>query len=109
MNVLQRLKTRTGADDSETGILMDCLESAANAINARRYPYGDWPTNECGEVTVEPRYQDLQVRIALDMYNRIGAEGETSHTENGIGRWYDGSWIARELLEEITPVCGVVK
>lgn len=108
MNVLQRLKVRTGADDSELDILNDCLESAANAINARRYPYGDWPT-ENDEVTVEPRYQDLQVRIALDMYNRIGAEGETSHKENGIGRWYDGSWIAKELLEEITPVCGVIK
>lgn len=108
MDALKRLKIRTGADDYETGLLLDCLESAANAINARRYPYGDWPTNECGEVAVEPRYQDLQYRIALEIYQRIGAEGEQSHSENGISRVYDGSWISSKLLEEVTPKCGVV-
>lgn len=107
MSVLERLKNRTGETDKN--LLLDCLISATNAINARRYPFGNSRTDGCDDITVEPQYRDLQYRIALDMYNRIGAEGETSHTENGIGRWYDGSWIARELLEEVTPRCGVTK
>ena len=107
MNVLQRLKDRTGAGNDETALLMDCMESAANAINARRYPYGNWQT-ENDEVTVDSQYQDLQYRIALEIYQRIGAEGEQGHTENGISRVYDGSWISSKLLEEVTPMCGVV-
>lgn len=107
MDVLQRLKDRTGASNDETTLLEDCITSATHAINARRYPYGNWPT-ENDEVTVDPQYQDLQYRIALEIYQRIGAEGEQGHTENGISRVYDGSWISAKLLEEITPMCGVV-
>lgn len=29
-----------------------------------------------------------------EVYARAGAEGQTSHTENGITRMYDGSWIS---------------
>lgn len=60
------------------------------------------------ETYVEPRYEDLQFRIALDLYNKIGAEGENVHTENGISRSYESSWISAELLEEIAPYCGVL-
>lgn len=105
MSVLERLKNRTGETDKN--LLLDCLISAANAINARRYPFGDSRTGECSD-TVDPQYQDLQYRIALEIYQRIGAEGEQSHSENGISRVYDGSWISSKLLEEVTPMCGVI-
>lgn len=107
MDVLKRLKNRT--KEADIGLLMDCMESAASAIMSRRFPYGGYPTTECGEPIVETQYQDLQYRIALDIYNRIGAEGETAHSENGISRSYDGSWISNKLLEEIVPKCGVSK
>lgn len=29
-----------------------------------------------------------------EVYARAGAEGQTSHSENGISRSYDGSWIS---------------
>ena len=67
MDNLARLKLRTGEPDE--AILEDCLESAKSAILARRYPYGEWPDE------LESRYLDLQFRCAMDLYNRIGAEG----------------------------------
>ena len=100
MDNLARLKLRTGEPDE--AILEDCLESARSAIMARRYPYQEWPDE------LESRYLDLQFRCAMDLYNRIGGEGELSHSENGISRSYESSWISESLLQEVTPVAKVV-
>ena len=101
MDMLQRLVARTGEED--TALLLDLMETAKAAILNRRFPYSDeWPDE------VEPRYADLQYRMALDLYNKIGAEGELTHSENGIGRSYDGSWISAQLLAEVVPLAGVV-
>lgn len=100
MDSFERLKRRTGEQDS--ALLEDLLESAKSAILARRFPYGDWPDE------LEVRYQDLQIRIALDLYNKMGAEGELNHSENGISRGYQSSWISEQLLQEVTPVVMVV-
>ena len=100
MDNLERLKLRTGEPDE--AILEDCLESARSAIMARRYPYQEWPDE------LESRYLDLQFRCAMDLYNRIGAENEVAHSENGISRTYESSWISESLLQEVTPVAKVV-
>lgn len=100
MDNLDRLKLRTGETDE--ALLLDCLESAKSAIMARRYPYEEWPEE------LESRYLDLQFRCAMDLYNKIGAEGETSHSENGVDRGYESSWISESLLREVTPVVKVV-
>lgn len=107
MDNLERLKLRTDEDNDD--ILSDCLETAKNAILSRRYPFQEWPTDDDGNVTLEARYTDLQFRIALDLYNKQGAEGETAHNENGISRTYESSWISEQLLSEVTPYCGVVE
>lgn len=33
-----------------------------------------------------------------DIYAKAGAEGQTSHLENGISRSYDSAWITFDLL-----------
>ena len=78
------------------------LETAKSAINARRYPFGDVPEE------LERRYENLQIRIAVELYNKSGAEGETSHSENGISRAYSSAWISEELLSEVTPKAGIL-
>lgn len=78
------------------------LETAKSAINARRYPFGEPPDE------LERRYNNLQLRIAVELYNKQGAEGETSHSENGISRSYSSAWISEELLSEITPKAGIL-
>ena len=100
MTLLERLAKRT--DEADEAVLEDMMESAKSIILGRRFPYGDWPDE------VEPRYQDLQLRIAEDMYNRIGASGQVAHSENGISRTWGAEWVSEELLNEITPVVGVV-
>ena len=97
---LERLKLRTSELDES--FLNDCLESAKNAILARRYPFGQ-------SSVLEKRFEDLQFRIALDLYNKIGAEGQLTHSENGASRTWESSWISKQLLMEVTPLVGVPK
>lgn len=121
MDILERLTLRLTEDgiEPDEDILEDCIETAKNVILDRRYPMSDWPTREVvvtdegtGEETtitetyVEDRYLDLQFRMAMDLYNKIGWEGETSHSENGVSRVAESSWISQSLLNEIVPYVG---
>lgn len=105
VELLARLKLRTGETNDD--LLMDYILSAKYAINSRRFPYREWPVDDQGNTYVEERYRDLQMRIALDLYNKSGAEGELSHSENGIGRTYESSWISEQLLSEVTPLARI--
>ena len=101
MTQLERLKIRITekVDDKE---LEDILESAKAVIMSRRFPFGEQPTE------IEDKYKDLQIRIAVEMFNKRGAEGETAHSENGVSRSYSSASVSEELLREITPKVGVV-
>ena len=101
MTQLERLKIRI-AGATNNAELEDILESAKAVILSRRFPFGDYPED------IEPRYKDLQIRIAVEMFNKRGAEGETSHSENGISRSYASANVSEDLLREITPKAGVV-
>ena len=109
MDILERLQLRLTDDGvaPDDDILTDCIESAKNAILSRRFPLMDWPTDDNGDTFVEDRYKDLQFRIAMDLYNKIGAEGEMTHSENGISRTFESSWISEQLLSEVVPFVGV--
>lgn len=98
MTDIERLKIRT--EESDTRILYELLESAENIIISRRFPFG-------GEnAAFEERYRDLKIRIAEDMYNRLGASGQLSHSENGIDRKWSSEWVSEQLLNEIIPKVG---
>ena len=101
MTRLERLKIRITENASDME-LEDLLESAKAVILSRRFPFGEWPEE------IEAKYKDLQIRIATEMYNKIGAEGQTSHSENGVSRTYASASVSEELLREITPKGGVV-
>jgi hypothetical protein len=53
---------------------------------------------------VEPKYLTHQIKIAVELYNRQGAEGQISHSENGISRMYEKADISPSLLAQITPM-----
>ena len=101
MTQLERLKIRITekVNDSE---LEDILESAKAVILSRRFPFGEQSAE------IEDRYKDLQIRIAVEMFNKRGAEGETAHSENGVSRTYSSASVSEELLREVTPKAGVV-
>lgn len=101
MTQLERLKIRIPEITNDVE-LEDLLESARAVILSRRFPFKDHPPD------IEDRYKDLQIRIAVEMFNKRGAEGEVSHSENGVSRTYSGAGVSEELLREITPKVGVV-
>lgn len=101
MTQLERLKIRITENATDVE-LEDILESAKAVILSRRFPFGEQPTE------IEERYKDLQIRIAVEMFNKRGAEGEAAHSENGISRTYSSASVSEELLREITPKAGVV-
>lgn len=106
MDILERLKLRVtdpGAPEPDDNVLEACLDEAKAEIMSRRFPFGEWPDE------IEPQYVTLQIRIAIEIYDRIGMEGEKDHTENGISRKFESSTVSSRLLEQITPYCGVVQ
>ena len=83
-------------------ILTHYLTIAGQKILNRAYPYDD---------TVEEvprRYGVLQCEIAAYLLNKRGAEGEVSHSENGISRTYENADVPESMLRDVIPHCGVV-
>lgn len=77
------------------------LSIAADRILRRRYPFGTT------ETTVPAEYEVTQCELAARMINRMGAEGQTGHSENGVSRSWDTADDA-DVLSRITPFAGVV-
>lgn len=95
------LKAMVGSSDADE-VLSTYLLLAGKKVIARAYPYD----NSVEKVPVE--YETIQLEIAAYMLNKRGAEGETSHDENGIKRTYENADVPSSLLKAITPMVGVV-
>ena len=80
------------SDTSQDTICSIYLEDSANLICDIR-----------NSSTVEDRYLITQVKIAIELYNKQGVEGQLMHSENGITRTYEHSGISKSLLDEIIP------
>ncbi len=83
-------------------ILRSYLIIAAQKILNRAYPYDTTVTE------VPTRYEVLQCEIAAYLLNKRGAEGETSHSENGISRTYENADIPESLMSNVIPHCGLL-
>lgn len=91
MNQLEKLKRLLNEQENDD-LLELYLEDAKNIICELRYTY-----------EVEPQYLSTQLKIAMELYSKSGAEGQTSHSENGISRTYEAADISPSLLSNITP------
>ena len=101
VEMLAALKAMNGGYDTDE-VLSAYLKLAGAKIIAKAYPY----KNDVTEVPSQYHY--LQVEIAAYMLNKRGAEGQTSHTENGITRQYESGDVPASMLKVITPYCGVI-
>ena len=99
---LTLLKAMVGESDTEE-VLLAYLDIAGSKILNRAYPYGT------EETEVPSRYEFLQCEIASYLLNKRGAEGQTSHSENGISRSYESADVPESLLGAITPMAGVIR
>jgi len=98
---LQLLKAMVGESDTEE-VLLTYLNIAGHKIINRAYPYGTDDTE------VPTRYDFLQCEIAAYLLNKRGAEGQISHSENGISRSYESADVPESLLGAVTPRVGVL-
>ena len=90
-------------DETDEDVLSTYLTLAGSKIIAKAYPYND-------DVTEVPaKYHTLQIEIAAYMLNKRGAEGQLSHSENGISRSYESADVPASMLKTVTPFCGVIK
>lgn len=96
---LKMLEHLTG--ETEQDVLSTYLFLAKGVVLSRAYPYG-------GSEEVPTQYDSTQVEIAAYMLNKRGAEGEITHTENGVSRQYEDGDIPPSLLRRIVPMAGVL-
>ena len=99
LDQLKSLLDISGTD--EDAMLLTLLSISAQKILDRAYPYDTTVTE------VPTRYETKQVEIAVYLYNKRGAEGQTSHSENGINRTYESADVPESLMRGITPYVGV--
>lgn len=91
------------SEETNDAVISAFLAMAGDAV----YHYCDpYKTHTIVQVLAE--YGGAQARIAADWLNKRGADGQLSHSENGISRTYEAGDIPPSILRELTPYCGVV-
>lgn len=101
-DMLDRMKAIIGQgvmDVDNDALLSSYLDIAAEKILNRRYPFG-----RPRSATVEPQYQQIQLEIAVFLFNKRGIEGESLHSENGVSRSFGmDTDVPAGLLMQVTP------
>lgn len=97
---ISMVKAMTGEADEAT--VLAYLNIAGSKICRKAYPFAET------EMNVPPKYEYTQVEIAVYLLNKRGAEGETSHSENGISRTYENADIPASLMREIVPMASTI-
>ena len=97
LSMLRVMVGQPNEGDWSDDVLLSYLNIAGQKIINRAYPYDDTVTE------VPRRYGYLQCDIATYLLNKRGAEGQTSHSENGISRGYASADVPEAMLSEIVP------
>lgn len=100
---IKRLAVLISPDTADTELLSVLVEQSEGIVLNRRYPFGV-PEG----TTVPALYETIQLRIAVELFSKMGAEGQVAHNENGINRTYEAADVSPSLLKHIVPVCGSV-
>lgn len=95
---------RTFIPNEEDALLNAYLNMAESKILNKMYPFGI-PDDVSG---VPDRYFQTQINIAIYLYSKRGAEGETQHDENGINRAYESADVPKSMLKEVHSFVGVI-
>ena len=92
----------SGTDTSKDEVISIYLSMAENRVVKKRYPFG--ATDLQKAATLET-YSENVDSLYVILYNKIGAEGENSHSDNGTNRSYYDEEIP---LRDIVPVVKIV-
>lgn len=100
---LNRLAVLISPDTASDDLLSFLLDQAEGIVLNRRYPFG-----VPEDATVPRAYEQIQLRIAVELFSKMGAEGQTQHQENGVTRHYEAGDVSPSLLKQITPMVGSI-
>ena len=100
---IARFEVLISPDTASTELLQNLLWQAEGIVLNRRYPFGS-PEG----ATVTSTYEHIQLQIAVELFSKMGAEGQTGHSENGVNRSYEAADISPSLLRRIVPIAGSV-
>ncbi len=91
--------------DTETyeKVLNRLLEDSKFVALSLRYPYQDYSNME-----LPKKYNNWQLRCAVEIYQSIGTEGIKSYSENGLNWTRDSGYISYDLRSEIEPMVGYI-
>lgn len=93
MEQLVKLKVQLSNPDVDDEILQFCLDTASDIICDIR-----------NSNKVERKYLSTQIAIAIEIFNKRGAEGQIAHNENGLERVYEKGDISSSVISRITPM-----
>lgn len=97
---IEELRVAIAPDTADEDILLSEIQAAETMILNKAYPFG-YPE----DMVVPPRYERLQIKLAVELFTQRGAEGQASHTENGTTRTWPS---VNRILAQIVPHCGSV-
>ena len=100
---LARFEVLISPDTASQDLLRHLLWQAEGIVLSRRYPFGS-PEG----ATVSSAYEHIQLQIAVELFSKMGAEGQTGHSENGVNRSYEAADVSPSLLKRIVPLVGGV-
>jgi hypothetical protein len=98
-----RLAVLISPDTASDDLLDALLSQSEGIVLNKRYPFGI-PEG----ATVPTQYEHVQLQIAVELFAKMGAEGQTGHNENGVNRTYEAADVSPSLLWRIVPMCGSV-
>lgn len=97
--MIARVRSDTGETDDS--VVSSYVAKARERVLNRRYPYA--PDSDLATASVPERYQEAQAELAVALWARRGAEGESAHSENGVSRTYGSE---DDILSHILPYVG---
>ena len=100
---IERLAVLISPDTASAELLNVLINQAEGIVLNRRYPFGP-PEG----ATVPSMYEHIQLQIAVELFSKMGAEGQVEHSENGINRKFEAADVSPSLLKRILPSCGSV-
>lgn len=109
--LITTIQTKALAYLSETG---ETLESFPASIVDFVYEYAVNESHFPADYTEEQiatrlsRCANAMAMACVEVYSRVGAEGEKQHSENSVSRHYDGAWISSRLHDVLPNFVGVI-
>lgn len=100
---IERLRALISPDTAPDDLLLSLLEQSEGICLNRRYPFGA-PEG----ATLSPLHEQIQLRVAVEIFSKMGAEGQLSMAENSVSRTWEAGDVSPSLLKQIVPVCGSV-